>query len=147
RECDVGELLGRHPDLGPLDTAALFDPAMVDLDAPSCVRDVLGLLLFHLEVVCRVEFNVPVLGDRLEDLHEPVALEMDAPSVRGNIDAIKGDVSALPPVGIDQAIALHPGEPMPAERPDEFEVVECGVPAVEGYEARVEAPLLGRPEH
>src|SRR3989442_14059427 len=96
---------------------------MVDLDSPSLVGELLVLLLFHLQVVCRIVFYVSVCGDCLEHLDHAIPSEMDLPSSVGYLDAADGYVPAPP--RIDQAVTLHPREPVPSKIiPDELEVVQ-----------------------
>src|SRR3989304_8795581 len=140
------DLLDCCPHLRSLYAAALLDSPMVDLDTPSLVGELLALLVHHIEIIGCVVFNVPVLGERLEHLHEPVTLEMDNSHFSGYLDAADRYVFAV--VRINQTVALHPGEPVPPEVPaDDLQVIKRRVPAVEDHVPRVEPPLFDHSEH
>src|SRR3990170_243019 len=140
------DLLNCRPHLRSLYSAALLDSPMVDLDAPSLVGELLALLVHHLKMVGCVVFNVPVLGDRLEHLHEPVTLDMNNSPFSGYLDAADRYVFAI--VRIDQTVALHSGKPTPSEVPaDELKVIKRRVPAIEDHVPRPKPPLSGHSEH
>ena len=132
-------------NLRPLHPAALLQPPVVDLYTPAPRRQLLPPLLGHIQVIRRPVLRLPVLGEGPEHADEAVPLQVDDPSLGRN-----GDGAHLPvpgAVGVDEPVALQPGQPPPPEAAEGLEVPEARVPAVEEDAAGLEAPLPGLHEH
>jgi hypothetical protein len=105
--------------LRPLHPTALLQPSMIDFNPPSLFRQLLSLLLRHLQVMGRPVFRVPVLGRNTRTSPKPFRCTT-RPS--GGIST-----SRIPlPIRIHQTVALQPGQEKPAEGGDELKKREFG---------------------
>src|SRR5947209_5200392 len=107
-------------NLRSFNQAELLDAAMIVLNRPreACPFD--SLQITHLKMIGRPQFNVAVCGNYLEHSNEAITFEPDdAPR---SADLHFADSTQARSVGINFAIGLQPGQPVPAERPNQFQV-------------------------
>src|SRR5262245_10627511 len=131
--------------LAPLHLGALLDPPVIALDRPAILRVLLPLKVGHRQVAGGPVRNVAVWGDYLEYLHQPVPDQPDLRPARADVRAAQGPLAL--PVLVDQAVGLQPRQPGPAQLAQQLEVLQAGIPAVEGHQARLEAAPVGRRDH
>src|SRR5262245_36096767 len=142
---DVVALRFGRPRAAPLHLGALLDLSVIVLDREAPLLVLLAGHLAHRQLARGPVPNVAVWGDYLEYLDQPVADQPDHRPARRDFRPAQGPLPLA--VLVHQAVGLQPGQPRPAQLAQQLQVVQAGVPAVEGHQARAEAALVGRPDH
>ena len=130
----------RRPHLRPLHAALLLEAAMILLDAPGPLGVLQPRQVVHRLVAGRPVLRVSVWGDEPEHADEAVALQVDARARRRDGALAQRPVAG--PVRVDQPVALELRQPAPAVAAHRLEVLQAGVPAVEGDALGREAARL-----
>ena len=145
RQPDVVALRFRRAALASFDSGTLFDAAMVMLDGPTEFGELQPGQFVHAQVVGGPVRNVAVWGDYPEYLHQPITLQPNF-----GPPCLDGGLTQRPQallITIDQPIGFQSGQPLPIERPDQFQIVQTSIPAIEEDTARRKAPRSGRLQH
>src|SRR5829696_6576868 len=131
--------------LRPLDQTELLDPAVVVLYRPREARPLDPFQVARLDFIRRPQLNVAVCGDYLEDADEPEPFEPHHPPRLPDLDFTDGAQPLA--VGVNFAVTLQAGQPDPAERANQLQVIEARVPAIEGHASRRKASRVRLHEH
>ena len=133
------------PHHAALDAAELLDVAMIGLNCPNLTRRARPLAHRHQLVARGPVFRVTVWGVDPKHQDKAIAFEMHARAAVA--DGAVGQRPVARSVRVDQAVGFQTGQPLPAEAPDQFEVRQRAVPAIETDVARGEPTFLGGFEH
>jgi hypothetical protein len=117
--------------LALLNPRVLFQAAMVRLDLLGYFGLICALVWRHVQATGGPVFSVAVSADCPKHFHPAIAFQMDPPTLGRNSD-LTHDAIALP-IGIDQAIALQPGQPSPLQVPQQLQILQSRIPTVESH--------------
>ena len=145
RQLDVAALRRLQLRLALLDPAALLDAAMIHLNPKRLPRPLRPLGFTHGQVARRPVFRVAVCGDRPKHADEPVPLQVHDQPLRRDRQRLDWYVAGV--IGVHQAVALEPGEPVPAVAPHRLQVLQPGIPTIEGDHGGGKASFLGGSQH
>src|SRR5215204_6257946 len=143
-----GDMVAPRPpraNLRSLNEAELLEAAVVVLYRPRVAGPTDTLPVVHLDTVGGPPLNVPVRGDYLEDADQPEAFEPDDAPRLADLDLAHR--AQARPVGVHAAVRFQARQPGPAERANQLQVFEAGVPAIEGHARRLEPAPVRLPDH
>lgn len=121
RKGEVVLLPGGLAYLSAFNAAAVLEPSMRGLDAPALVVQLLAGRGGHVQIIRRPVFRVTVWGHCRKHPDEAIPFPMHNWPFRRNLDLLNGHMASS--VWSDQAIALEPGQPVPAMTADSLEIL------------------------
>src|SRR5215204_6297797 len=131
--------------LRPLDQTELLEAAMIVFNRPRVARPLDPLQIAHLNFIRRPHLNVAVCGDRLEDADQTEPFKPHHTSRLADLDF--ADSTQAFALRVHFAVTLEPGQPNPAERADQLQVLKAGVPTIERDAGRRKASRMRLSEH
>lgn len=135
-----------RPHVGALDPAALLQSTVIDLNAPALLGQRGPLGFSHGSIIGHPGFRVAVWGDHPEDVDEPIAAQMHHAALSGDRDVRDGHGVAAA-LQRDQTVGLQAGQEGPVQSPQDLEVLEARIPAVEQDGGRRQPAALGHGQH
>ncbi len=119
--------------LGALNAAVLRTTTMVRFAAPPVAGVLHPLVGTHLQVACGPVVTAIIWGDHRDHRDDAIARQMHDHARSRN--RYVPDWSIARPIGINQAIGVQVSQPLPGPRAHQRQVLQAGIPAVDGKQA------------
>ncbi len=124
--------------LGAFDAAVLRDTAMGRFAAPSRASVLRTLVGTHRQVARGPVVAATVWSDHRDHRADAIARQMHDRAFSWNRYVPARSIAR--PIGITEVIGVQVGQPLPGQRAHQVQVLQAGIPAIDGEQVGVKAP-------
>ena len=133
------------PMLRFLNPGELFQAAMVDFDLPGTQGIFRRLCNGHLPVTGGPVFSVAIFANCPEYLDPAISPKMDLSAMSGDMNRLNLAIALS--IGVNLTVFWQAAEPGPLQAAQQLQILQTGVPAIEGHQFRLESTLLRLTQH